>query len=469
MLQPSVSRQIEALTRRRAVVLDGITALSDAAAGDGSEANPARLFTPEEQANFDRELGVVRGIDGQLVSLREAERQLAQQAIPLAHPLQPAPATPPAEVRVFKPFKGQGFIRMVLATAHTKGNFYAAADFATRWKDQTPEVETVLRAIAQSGQFPSEVFRAAVAAGTTSNATWAGPLVYAQNLASEFIDLLRPATILGKLPLRPVPFNVSIPRQTAGVTAQWVGEGLSKPVGPLSFDRLSIPWAKVAIISVITDELARFSDPSAEMLVRDDLVASISTFLDKQFVDPTVAPSANLRPGAITNGTATQVLVVPSTGSTVAAILADVANLQKQMAALNLGMTRMFWIMNPAAVITLANLRGAMDQYMFPELPANFRGWPVVQSTSVPLGTPAAGQTPLILVDTNEIFHAEDPIIDVQASNEASLQLDSAPATPPTPMVSLWQQNLLGIKAEQYQYWLRRRDGVVGMITAFQT
>src|SRR5262249_19750020 len=98
-----------------------------------------------------------------------------------------------------------------------------------------------------------------------------------------------------------------------------------------------------------------------------------------------------------------------------------------------------------------------------------FRGYPVITSTNVPFGTPAANQTPLIFVDCNEIFHASDPVIDVQASNEASLQMDSAPSTPPTPLVSLFQQNMLAIHAEQYQYCPRPRDAVVGMITAFQT
>ena len=56
---------------------------------------------------------------------------------------------------------------------------------------------------------------------------------------------------------------VKIPRQTAGVTANWVGEAQSKPVSSLAFDTVQIPFAKVAVIVVITQGLARFSTPSA--------------------------------------------------------------------------------------------------------------------------------------------------------------------------------------------------------------
>ncbi len=88
-------------------------------------------------------------------------------------------------------------------------------------------------------------------------------------MPNEFIELLRPVTILGRLTAtQPIPFNTKIPHQTAGATAGWVGEGLSKPVSKLALDTVTVPWAKVAMICVITQELARLSTPSAELLVR---------------------------------------------------------------------------------------------------------------------------------------------------------------------------------------------------------
>ena len=81
---------------------------------------------------------------------------------------------------------GTGFIRYVQALAVSRGVPMAALEYAKRWKDSTPEVELILKA--------------AVAAGTTTDATWAGPLVQLQNLTAEFLELLRPATVFGKIP-----------------------------------------------------------------------------------------------------------------------------------------------------------------------------------------------------------------------------------------------------------------------------
>ena len=56
----------------------------------------------------------------------------------------------------------------------------------------------------------------------------------------------------------------------------------------------------------------------------------------------------------------------------------------------------------------------------------------------------------------------------LDASNQASLQMDSAPADPPvanTVMVSLWQMNMVGIRAERFINWTKRRAGAVQYIT----
>src|SRR5690606_32806275 len=168
------------------------------------------------------------------------------------------------------------FTRYAIALARSKGNLMQAAEIAKGWQDSTPEVETVLKA--------------AVAAGTTTDPTWAAPLVDYQNMSGEFIELLRPETIIGKIQgLRRVPFNIKMPAQTSGSTVGWVGEGRPKPVSSLAFDTVTLGFAKAAGIVVLTDELVRFSNPSAEAIVRQDLIESMAQFLDKDFVDPAKA------------------------------------------------------------------------------------------------------------------------------------------------------------------------------------
>jgi hypothetical protein len=54
-------------------------------------------------------------------------------------------------------------------------------------------------------------------------------------------------------------------------------------------------------------------------------------------------------------------------------------------------------------------------------------------------------------------------------SREASLQMDDSPTNPPvdaTVMVSLWQMNMLGIKAERFVNWTKARSTSVSWLNS---
>jgi HK97 family phage major capsid protein len=450
----SLRKQIDSLQAKRNKHLDAMTTLSELAAGED------RNFTEDEQKAFDKDKGEVDDIDAQMTRLNAAEQMLAKRALPAPSPLEP---TPGLVARPFKAFPGQGFTRYIAALARSKGNLMQALEISKAWDHETPEVGAVLRA--------------AVAVGTTTDPVWAAPLVNYQIMNAEFIELLRPETILGNLNgYRSVPFNVKIPRQTAGATSNWVGEGLSKPVSRLTFDQVTIPFAKIAVICVITQELARFSQPSAEMLVRDDLVSSIAQFIDQQFIDGSVAAVAGLKPGSINNTSPN----IPSSGYNVQHVTADLAAAMLAMTAAGIQLRRPVWIMSPNAAMYLATLRTAQDIFAFPgmgvggapsaaqgQTGATLMGIPVVVSGNIPTVAGPPIQSSITLLEQSELMVADDGQTMIDTSTEASLQSDSAPATPPTPLISLWQQNMLGIKAERFIFWLMRRTAAVQEITGF--
>jgi HK97 family phage major capsid protein len=337
---------------------------------------------------------------------------------------------------------GTGFARFCQAMAACKGNLMMAENYARRWEDSTPEVGLV--------------FKAAVAAGTTTDATWAGPLAPLRPLSNEFMALLRPATLLGRIPsLRNVPFNVSVPIQTGGGTYKWVGQGAPKPVGSLAFNTLTLGITKCAGIIVITDELARNSSPAAEDVIRRDMIAGISAFLDVEFTDPAKAPVAGVSPGSITNG----VTPITSTGTTPANGRTDLVALVNAMTAAGITTAGASFIMSETNAAALGFSLNSLGQRLFPELNAgggSALGIPVIASQ-------AAG-TNVILLSAPNILFADDGGVTIDVSTEASLQMDSAPMTPPDAtvvMTSLWQNNEVGLRAERYVNWKRGRTAAV--------
>lgn len=445
--------QIAALEKLRKEKAERMKAIMDKATAEGRSTDAA------EAEEFDELDAEVKTIDDDLKRLKKLDELdvAAAVEVPAAAGTSPGGAVQVRqgariEVRSNLP-KGTAFTRYAMALCRSKGNIGEALTMVTSmskgaWRD-TPEVV--------------EVLRAAVEAGTTTDAQWAGPLVVYQNLVSEFIELLRPATIVGRLTgLRRVPFNVRMPKQTGGGTYGWVGEGAPKPVGKLTFGEVTLKWAKAAGIIVISEELARMSNPAAEAIVRQDMIDGIAYFLDTQFVDPTVAAVADVSPASITNG----ITPIQASGTAAANVRSDIGDMFATMLSNNIVPTNGAWIMNNTTAMRLSLMQNPLGQPEFPTITptgGSFMGYPVIASEAVPAGSDGAL---IIFVNQPDVFLSEEGLV-IDVSREASLQMDTTPDDPTTAstvMVSLWQKNLIGLRAERFINWKRRRDGAVGLI-----
>lgn len=358
--------------------------------------------------------------------------------------------------------KGVPFVRYVSALVNGGGNRLAAAEYAKRWHQDTPEIEQILR-------MPADLIeKTAVSAGTTTDSAWAAPLVQYQNLTSEFIEYLRPLTIIGRIQgFRQVPFKIKVPRQTGGASVNWVGETKVKPLTSLAFDSITMDHFKIAGIIPLSEELIRLSSPSAELLVRNDLAGAVVQFMDTDFVDPTKAEAAAVSPASITNG----LTPVDATGTTAAAFRTDMTSLFQKFFDADIPITNGVWIMTQMQAMKLSLMRNAIGQKEFPDINVMggvLEGFPVVCSENIPAvgGSPTDGY-PIIFALPNEIMLADDGQVTIDMSREASLQMETSPDSPvsaSTVLVSLWQHNLVAIKAERYINWKKRRDNAVQYI-----
>jgi HK97 family phage major capsid protein len=202
-------------------------------------------------------------------------------------------------------------------------------------------------------------------------------------------------------------------------------------------------------------------------LVRDELAAAIVQYMDSQFVDPTKAAN-DVSPASITNG----VTPIPASGTTGDALRADVRTLMASFLEDNSQMSTAVWIMRQQTALSIALILNALGQPEFPNISLSggtLYGMPVVTSEGIPAsgGSPSDGY-PIILANAGDILLADDGQVVIDASREASLQMDTTPDSPPTSstvMVSMWQQNMMAIKAERYINWAKRRPDCVGYIS----
>jgi HK97 family phage major capsid protein len=344
--------------------------------------------------------------------------------------------------------KGTDFVRCCIALAVGGGSMGKSVMTArARWPFNSM-IEEALR-------------KSAVDVGVTTDADWAAPLAPLQSMANEFIEALRPASIIGRIAgLVPAPTQINIPRAFSGSASSWVGENKPAPVSRLSLDTVNMSRTKINSIIVLSNELVQESRPAAEGLIRRDMLASVAAYSDAQFIDPTVTASAD-NPASITNGITPRA----STGSSVAQITADVQAMFADALAAGHSYASGVWVMHPRTALYLSSVLTAGNSRMWPEISVKGGTWfglPVITSASVPIDTGA--DTYIALLDASEILFADGPLT-VDVSNQTSLQMDANPSSGAASQISLYQNNLTALKVTRYVNYERRRDSAVAIMS----
>jgi hypothetical protein len=466
----TIAEQIASLEAKRAADVARMELLLQKGVDEGRTTDQA------EQEEHDTLSQEIDQIDGDLVRLKKLQALKAASAKPITGVMtveKGAEARDPASPSLILQRKeelapGIRFARYAKCmgasfVALHKGEFKPAIEFA-------------------KGMYPRDVqlhemFQKAnvTAGGTNATHNWGSQLVGTESSAfADFAEFLRPQTIVGKFgangipALRQVPFRTRLVGQTSGGAGYWVGESQGKPLTKFDFTSTTLTPLKVANIAVTSMELLRDSSPSAEAIVRDQLAAALKERMDIDFISPTKSASAGVSPASITNG----ISQTASTGNQADAVRQDIAALMESFITNNNPPTSGVFIMKSATAMRLSLLRNGLSSAKeFPDINLNggtLEGLPVITSEHVPEDTYGTFVT---LVNAGDIYFADAGEIEVDMSMEASLEmkdtgLTQAADSPPGPssVVSLWQTNCVGFRAERTVNWARRRTEGVAVL-----
>jgi HK97 family phage prohead protease len=421
-----------------------------------------RTTNAEEQDEFDRLSTEVDAIDKDLVRLRKIEQAKAFAAKAVkAEKAEDGAASRGGSIIVKAQPKlepGIELARQVKVKIVSRLASERASDVAAAMYGSDSEV--------------AAFYKTAVPAGTTITGNWAANLIGAETggaAVAAFLEYLRPRTILGRFgtngipALRAVPFHVPIVTQTGAGAGYWVGESKAKPLTAFNFTRTTLAPLKVANICVLSMENIRYSSPSSDAIVRDQLAKALMARLDTDFINPSKTASAGISPASVTNGAA----AIVSTGDDADAIRLDIRSLLAKFNAANNPVTSGVFVMTSACAQALAMMVNPLGQQEFPTMSptgGTVYGMPVIASDYVPAAIVA-------LINAEDVFLADDGGIAVDTSQEASLEMSDAPAhdsSTPTgaSLVSMFQTNSVAVRAERIVNWLRARSQSVAYLTS---
>jgi HK97 family phage major capsid protein/HK97 family phage prohead protease len=449
----SVAEQITQLENKRAASASRMEAVMQKSIDEDRTSDAA------EQTEFDELAGVVEALDKDLVRLRAIEKTKAFAAKPV---IKADTAREGADLRGGSVIvKAQPKLPVGIADVR-------------RWKVKmvsrldSERAFDVAAAMYGSDSDVAAFYKTAVPAGSTITGTDFAALVGEETgTVGDFVPWLRKQTILGRFgtggipSLRNVMFRTPLITQTSGGQGYWVGQGKAKPLTSFDFTRTTMEPLKVAAITVLTEELIRDSSPKADMIVREQLAAALRERLDTDFIDPAKTASAGISPASITNGAET----IASSGDAADDVRMDIRAVYAKYASFNNPPSTGVWIMSSNNAVALAMMQNPLGQAEFGGMGmtgGTLNGMPVIASDYV--------SDIVVLLNASDIYLADDGEISIDASREASLEMSDAPAhnsiTPtPAQLVSLWQTNSVGIRAERGVNWMRRRDPAVVYLT----
>jgi len=277
--------------------------------------------------------------------------------------------------------------------------------------------------------------KAAVAAGSTTDATWAGPLASSGADARAFLQSAERLAVLPRLGAVRIEGAVTGAVQVSNATADWVGENAPKPIRAMSFSSTSLTPRTLTTNIVVSDELAKMGSPGTLPLLQRALSVSLVAALDSALLDPTSGAIANVRPASLTNGL---VAITPA---------GDFQNqIGQALAAISGGAAS-----RPVIIVgaqTAARLTGLRD----------------LAEAGVRVLTSPAAAGRIVAVDADAVLYTDDGIELRRGTpdlilNDAPGAVVQAVGAAPT-HTSLWQSNMTAIKALRHVNWTKRSDAV---------
>jgi HK97 family phage major capsid protein len=384
--------RITALKARRAGLIEDMEALVASAGDDGLSAEQAAQFD-DLKAQDDK-------VAAELARAEDLERRKAAAAKPVAAlPGGPAPvaSTPAAPAE-----KGLTFARMVRTLAAAGGNAFVAQQIA--------------EANGDSGLFANQ----------NTQTGGAGGFLVPEDVSSEIVELLRPASVVMSMNPVVVPMpngNLTMNRIATGSTASYFGEQQDVPATGITHGQFKLSAKKLGALVPVSNDLMRMASTAYDRIVRDDVVTSCALRMDLAFLRGTgteYSPRGfrNLLIG--TSLEALNILVMTATPD-LPKVTNDLGRLELALLNQNVPMTRAGWIMAPRTQMYLMNLRDGNGNYAFPEVQqGRLRNKPIFLSNQIPTNLGGGTESEIYLVDAAHIVVGEHMGIQIAMSTEAA-------------------------------------------------
>lgn len=360
-----------------------------------TEAKDGQL-TAEQLTQFDNLTTELKDYEARLNRARAAEALAIEQAEPIVSASAPSVHVKSAPAD----YPGAKIARFGMAIAAGKGNLDDAEKFA--------KVELRDNDVAMA----------------VSTAAGSGGALIPENLSSDFIELLRPKSIVRNLGARTIPLvngSVTIPRHTGGAISGYKAENEPRNAENQTLDDVKLSAKTQMTIVPISNELIGRAGRNVESIFLNDMLAATATRQDKAFIrdDGTNNTPKGMRPTAVDGG---RIKAFTGDKADIQVIDMYLDSLVLTLEESDSAMVTPGWGLSPRTAMYLYGLRDGNGNKVYPEMAQGMlKGYPFGKTTNIPvnLGVGLAFSE-IYFADFNDVLIGESDTMTIDFSREAT-------------------------------------------------
>jgi hypothetical protein len=344
----------------------------------------------------------------------------------------------------------EDFGRLVHHILRHRGNFsaarIAAQGNANDVRRLTTRLVDVLKAAPPVREISREAFqKAAASAGTLAGSAF----VDAGIITSGWLNTLASFGVFDRMlgDMVQIPLLLgTVGAPTVGATAYSVAEGSMKPISRITLSGAATNISKCHVALIVTQELARSPLLATTNFISNELRRALATQVDAQFINNMIV---DITPAA-------------SAGTTPTSVRSDVEWLLRQV---RLDANSKPYIVTTPTICETWSMMNNAGEPAFPDL-GPLGGF---LAPGLPVLTSDITAGLVALINASAIAAASGDVI-LQELEEGMVEMNDAPTSPPSAssaLVSMWQMNWVGIRAERFFIGQKlRTDATAAIVNA---
>ena len=295
----------------------------------------------------------------------------------------------------------------------------------------------------------------------------AGGFMVPPDYVAEIIEILTPMTVVRASNPRVLPMprgTLTLPRQSQRATAGYGAELATIVASQESLGQIVATYKKLTALVPISNDLIRYSNPSVDEFVRDDLAIALALREDLAFIRGDGLQDTPKGFLSFVNNYNSGANIINSTASyTLATVAQEIGGAVNKLESSNVRPIRPVWIMHPRSKNYLFNVQNSLGVYVYRDeiSRGELLGIPLKTTTQIPTNlsvSPNNDCSEVYLVDMGYAMILDSMTLQLEMSREATY-VDSSGAT-----VSAFQADQTVMRAIAEHDFQMRQDAAIAVI-----